>query len=280
MKKTFVLMCGLTLSSLVNIHGQQSAYVPLPKQFVITPSFVYQSYNDFWLGTKSTSLKPNDVKQYSGFMTAEYGVMPKIALDATLGYTTVESKAFGKPHSRDGLADTTLGVRYQFLDETKVSYPFAPTAALRLGGIIKGSYDDDFPSSPGNGASGFDISMPLGKQLGTSGFAIVGDIGGRIFPNDVPNYIYGSAGLQQTLMNCVTISADYTYSGACSGSDIGDPGFTFPHTKQVAHTVGGSIGFTDKGGRYYQVYGGATVDGRNVGQQSIIGCSVSLPFGH
>ena len=44
-------------------------------------------------------------------------------------------------------------------------YSARPTLSVRLGGIIEGTYEADFPFAPGDGASGVEIGIGSKKKL-------------------------------------------------------------------------------------------------------------------
>src|SRR5262249_14489645 len=134
----------------------QSAWLPEPRQLLVTPSFTYQTYDRFWAGKTKVPLPTGgSLNQETAAFTLEYGLCEAAAADISFGYVWTDSKGFGGgKQTDDGLTDTTFGLRWRFLDETKAPCKFAPTLALRVGGIISGTYDENFPFSGGDGASG------------------------------------------------------------------------------------------------------------------------------
>ena len=52
----------------------------------------------------------------------------------------------------------------------------------------------------------------------------------------------------------------------------------FPLVKEISNNLEASVGFTDPGGRYYQVFYAHTIGGRNTGQRDIFGGAISLTF--
>lgn len=258
----------------------QSVYLPNAGEVIITPQYTYESYDRFWLGKEKFDIPR--ITQHTGLIQAEYGVCPAFALDLAVGYSTSSFHPAGPdPDDFDGLIDTLLGARWKFLDESKFECPLTPSLALRVGGIIEGSYDTSatLPHAPGDGASGFETSLLWGKQIGDTGLALFGDFGWRHRTEGVPEDLFGSAGLSYTLPARVTFNFAYRHNQGLSGDDIGDPGFTFPHLKEVWQRLEGGIGYTDKGGRYYQLFYARTIDGRNTGEKNIFGLSASFPFG-
>ena len=265
-------------------HAQLSAYTAERGQLIATVSYQYQRYDEFWAGDTSVDLKLatgfREQRQHSTFLTLEYGIIDDLTLDITAGYSWTEfHDGPGRDLTDDGLADTTFGVRYRVVDERK--YAWVPTITLRVGGIIAGTYDDSFPFSAGDGANGFETSALFAKQF-CPGFGFYGEIGYRWRDNDVPDDLFGAAGLAFTFKD-VTLSVGYRHTEGQSGPDIGAPGFGtafgFPQVKEIDQRIETSLSYTDHGGRNYALYFAQTLDGRNTGEKSIFGVSVSVPFG-
>jgi hypothetical protein len=281
------LLLGFALTVSTTACFGQSAWLPSRQEFKVTPGFTYSTFDEFWAGrTRVGPLKANDesLDQYTGFIGLEYGILENLAADATIGYSgTSSTMALGEGDK--GLTDTMLGMRYRLLDENNAPCPFAPTVALRVGGIIPGTYDENTPFSVGDGAYGFESSLLFGKAFGTTGFGMYGDIGYRIRENPVPDDLFGSIGVFQQIAP-VTLNVGYRHVQSLSGIDIGGPGFDpgagpahgFPATKEITQLIEGGVSYTDKGGRIYQVIVAKSIDGRNTGDKFIIGVNATFSF--
>ena len=283
MKKIILTSFAVALAANA-AHAQLSAYTAARNQLIATVSYQYQRYDEFWAGETSVDLKLatgfREQRQHSTFLTLEYGIIDDLTLDITAGYSWTEfHDGPGRDLTDDGLTDTTLGVRYRVVDERK--YAWIPTITLRVGGIIAGTYDDSFPFSAGDGANGFETSALLAKQI-CPGLGFYGEIGYRWRDNDVPDDLFGAAGLAVTFKD-VTLSVGYRHTEGQGGPDIGAPGFGtafgFPQVKEVDQRIETSLSYTDRGGRNYALYFAQTLEGRNTGEKSIFGVSVSVPFG-
>lgn len=266
----------------------QSVWLPEQKQFKVTPGFSFSKFDEFWAGDKKVSNPPNgdNLKQYTGYIALEYGIIENLAADVTVGYTATSTDAFGGNASDDGLLDTSLGVRYRLVDEHNARYTWLPTLAVRVGGVIPGTYDENKPFSAGDGAYGFESSLLFGKAFGQTGLGVYGDIGFRVRENPTPNEFFGTAGAYYQI-GPVTLAAGYRHIQSVSGIDIGGADFNpalgkdhgFPATKEINQIIEGGITFTDRGGRNYQFSVGSSVDGRNTGDKLIFGFNITLPFG-
>ena len=268
----FVLAAGLSA------HAQYSAWLPQQNEFIVTPGFTYTTFDEFWLGDRKMENPPNgkDLDQYTSYLALEYGILENLAADLAVGYTVTDTEAFGEDSDR-GLADTAFGLRYRAVDERKHECPFLPTVTIRTGVIIPGTYDENFPFSAGDGAHAFEASLLLAKEI-CPGFGVFGDVGYRVREGDTPDDFLASGGVYAAYQGFSATLA-YRHVQGLSGPDIGDPGFSFPAVKEITQNVEGGLGYTDSGGRFYQVFYARTVDGRNTGQKDIIGFSASFPFG-
>lgn len=284
MKKIILSTFAIALAANA-AHAQVSAYTPERNQLISSIAYQYQRYDEFWVGDTSISLKLatgfREQQQHSTFLTLEYGILDDLALDVTVGYTWTEfTGGPGDDLTDDGLSDTTFGLRYRAIDERK--FTWLPTVTLRVGGIINGTYDEAFPFSAGDGADGIETSALLAKQLCT-GLGLYGEIGYRWRNNNVPDDLFGAFGLAVTYIPNLTLSVGYRHTESQSGPDIGAPGFGvdfgFPQVKEVDQRIETSLSYADRGGRTYALYFAQTLQGRNTGEKSIFGLSISIPFG-
>ncbi len=252
----------------------QSPWLPRPGQIILTPGYSHQSFTGIWMGSHPANL-PASVGQKTGTITAEVGLSSNLAADFTVGYTSTGSAAFG-PHSSDsGLTDTTMGLRWKINNERGSRW--APTMTLRAGGIIRGTYQPNRPFSAGDGASGVELSVLLGKAFGETGFGAYSETGYRMRDHNVPEDLFGSAGLYKSLRGA-TLSVGYRHTQALSGMDIGDPGFTFPRLKEIVQLMEGGFGFSSGPRRYHQFFCAKSVAGRNTGDKLIFGFTTSFSF--
>lgn len=268
----------------------QSAWLPAERTLLATPGFVYSAFDEFWVGETTVGpLKANDeyLEQYAAFLAFEYGLAEAFALDLTVGYTwTSSTTTFGD--GDEGLMDTTFGLRFQLCEET----PEWPAVALRVGGTIAGTYDENTPFSAGDGADGAEASILMGKRFGDSGFGFYGDFGFRYRNNSVPDELFGSLGLLAqfpslvTSDDALTLTLGYRHVESLSGLDIMGAGFDpslgsshgFPALREINQLLQGSVGYADQGGRQYQLVVAKSLAGRNTGDKLILGFSMSFLF--
>jgi|ERR1041385_445432 hypothetical protein len=264
----------------------QSAWLPEPGQFVVAPVYSYQTYDRYWSGKNKVTV-PLGARQQTTTLGLEYGLCRFAAADVTAGYSWSESRGFNAARvlqNDDGLVDTSFGLRLRVLDEKTVNCKFAPTLTLRAGGIVAGTYNPNTAFSAGDGANGYEGSLLFGKAI-CSGFGLYGDIGYRVRDSHVPDEVFGSAGAYATWKS-FTLSGGYRSVQSLTGLDIGGPGFSpltpghgFPQLKEENQSLEAALGYTDKGGRYYQFFYAHTIAGRNTGEKDVFGVSATFPLG-
>ena len=277
---------GLVLSVSAIASLGQSAWVPMAREIKATPGFSFSTFDEFWMKDTKIDNPPNgkSLDQYTPYLSVEYGILPNLAVDGTVGYSFTDTDAFGGD-SDDGLADTHIGVRYRLVDENNAPRSWMPTLTIRAGGIIAGTYDENLPFSAGDGAHGLEGSLLFGKAF-SFGFGFYGDIGYRYRESPVPDDVFGTAGIFQQF-GPVTVSAGYRHVQGLSGLDIGGTGFNpaagsshgFPALREINQIIESGVTFTDHSGRSYQFTIGGNIDGKNTGDKLILGFNATFPFG-
>ncbi len=269
---------GLALTSAALAAGTaqaNSTYIPPAGSGSLTPSYSYQSFQDFTAGDADMSL-PGDIVRQSWRVYLDLGLAPDWALDLSLGYSDVEFEPTGQ--SQQVLADTYVGVRYKFLHEETSGF----AAAVRMGALIAGDYETGFFDAPGDGENGADVTLIFSKQLTEGGLTYDGALGYRVSANPVPDAWWSTSRLTLPLGGGFFVDGRYSYYAGTSGPDIGGSGFSglqdLPSVQEEVHVVEIGVAFADAGGRYYRAYGAQVIDGRNVGEEETWGLSVTFPF--
>ncbi|MGH7958694.1 MAG: hypothetical protein ACREH8_17040, partial [Opitutaceae bacterium] len=268
--KTALIGTATLAALLAPRASAQNVWLAEPGMLTVTPAFTYQSFDEFYAGTAKMPL-PDDITQRTAALRIDYGLAPRLALDATLGYTEVKFAPPGARFERSGRDDSRLGLTYALFGESAE----LPAVAFRAGAIFAGNYPIPTsvpPINPGDGASGFEASFAAGKTLG-EGFAVYGELGYRNRNHGVPDDFFGNVGVLKQF-GPVNVNLGYRRTQGLSGGDIGGPGFGtrfgFPGVKQVAQFYEGGVSFTDGGGRSYQ-FGAAKCfgDARNTGVATV-----------
>jgi len=269
------------------------ADVPEAGQFVA--GFVYEESEayHFWAGHTEHSVRfmaagesyGIDVNQ--GYVALQYGVTEKWAFDLNLGATTAGYRYFdnGKIKATTGLMDTSLGVRYQIFNEENCDYPWLPTLTFRAGGVLPGSYNQDFAFAPGVRSAAVEPELLVRKHIGWPGLGVYGDAlyrWNRTTGND--QYIT-VIGLFQKIKGW-ELDGGYRHLQTIDGSNIrfqsGDPtSLIYPRAvREINDSI--EAGFSYTSGKRHIRWGfhaRTAFDGSNTDRKFWVGGSVDVPFG-
>jgi len=244
----------------------------------LTPTFLYETFDRFFLGTDETRGPERGVHQTTFSTTLEYGILDELTADLTLGFTRSVVETAAGDDGEDGLADTTFGLRYRLVDEFTSDSPWMPTLGVRVGGIVEGTYQQGLVQSPGDGASGVQADLLFGKSFGASGFGMSGSVGYRHRTELVPDDLLLSLGVYQTFLQYGLASVGFRHEQGLSGSDIGDQGFNFPGLKEIATSLESSLSLRHPDGHSLGFVFAHTFDGRNTGKKLVYGGVLTLVF--
>ena len=296
MKKLLRLLaisCSLPILSygtenLPQIPFAESARLPEPGKLVVTPWYNYSVFRKLWIGDTKTSIEVrprDDFELNDGMIRLDYSLNSRVALDLNLGYTSAATRAWNpqnQPQTTQGLMDTQFGVRYLLLGEKQNGQWYVPTLTARVGAIIKGTYDADFPMAPGDGASGAELSLMLAKSFECCGLGVYGQFGYRIRDHHVPQTLFGCGGISETMhfdwiINSLTIYGGYRGLSDLNGGDL--TGMRISSTpsdyvnlgynrtvQEIYHMGELGVTLTDKHGRRYFLSCASPFSGQNTGK--------------
>jgi len=261
--------------------AQFSPYLPGPGRTESTLSLTWVTFDHLWAGSTRVSTRAaigsSGKDQVTTQLSVERGLSERWAADLTLGYTRADLGSFP---SDEGMTDAALGLRMLLIDELESDRRYLPTVAVRLGGIASGNYDAGLPFSAGDGASGVDLAILMGRAISPR-LSLVGDVGYRWRDEGVPEEIFAGIGAGWRWGRAI-LSTGVRYEGSVSGLDIFGPGFGtvggFPQTRERNTTVHASIGLPVASSLFLQIYGGRSLSGRNTGDKRIIGAAGSWGF--
>ncbi len=259
-----------------------SAWLPEPRTGFASISQVHQAAEEFYRGQskRPTPAGGEELSQSTTWVTLDYGLTDSLALDLQLGWAESDFVVISPgPAPKDGysgMVDTTLGLIWRVLDE---AIHDAPSVAVRVGAIVAGNYDTGYINSLGDGGSGFEASLVVGRFLGDR-FAVNGEVGYRKRGNDIPQSVLANAGVLWLLGDRVTLGVDYQMENSESGLDIGDPDFAprrFPELDEDQHSLGLQI-FWNLGRVGVSVFHRQVIEGRNTAVNDVTGATMSIFF--
>ncbi|MBN2508238.1 MAG: hypothetical protein JXQ71_16255 [Verrucomicrobia bacterium] len=264
--------------------------LPRPGQLRVTPSFWYPAFQSYWQGTHEVDISRGemeyDVEYYSGHVHLEYGLAESWALDLAVGYVDQATRCYnaaGDVQKTSGLADTQFGIRYQVLRDSQ-RRDWTPDFTLRVGGLFRGTYDEEFPFAPGYGETGIEPGVFARKVIWPGG-GIYGSLAYRHLVSYAPDSVLLSAGLFQRWRQ-FAILAGYRQQQALSGHDVTpntDPGAEFNlhynnRVKEMNYMAEWGGTYTFKSGIVLRFYMNSNFDGRNTGEKLTYGGAVTFPL--
>lgn len=272
----------------------QWANVPERGQFVVGLAYQESESYHAWAGSTYHNVTVRsggedygiDINQ--GYLTLQYGITRKWAVDVAVGYTTVGWRYFSanqQAQSTSGLMDTAIGVRYQICDENETTCKYAPTLTFRAGAVLPGTFDQGFPFAPGNRSAAIEPELLLRKHFGWTGLGFFADglfRWNRTTHND--QYLV-SAGLFQQIKGW-ELDVAYRHLGTITGEDIildsANPSAIYYPIELRENNDAIEAGFsytTPKRKFQYGFYTRTVVDGSNSDAKFWIGGYVNFPFG-
>ena len=208
-------------------QAQNAVWLPAPGSGSLSLSYLSQDADRFYIGSSLMALPFGTIKLNTTTLAGQYALADGIAVDAKLPYAR-RTSGIG---SDSGMADARVGVTWRFLDEFERRS--APSVAVRVGAIIAGNYQTQRPDSIGDGASGYEVSLLIGRYV-TSAIGLHGELGIRDRNKGVPNETFLSLGADWRVLPALTASVGFTDTRASGNLDIGGPGFTPARFQQVA----------------------------------------------
>ena len=261
----------LALSSTVYAEG--SPWLLTPGDVDVNISYVNQDADSFYLAGKKTDI---DIVQNTYWLGVKYGFSDNLALDFKTGFAKNKLKGASEISDR---TDSTLGLTWRFNDEF-INNNNYPSAALRFAIISEGNYDVGFVNAIGDGASGFETSLLLGKAI-TDKFAVSGEIGYRNRDNNVPDELLITANTFYNLTDQFSVSAGYYYVNSDSNLDIAGPGFSpdkFPIVDEDSETISIGSSFQINRSMYIGLDFAKVNNGRNTSKNDIAAVNIGYIF--
>jgi hypothetical protein len=254
----------------------QSPWLPDPGTVEVSHGYTFHHFDRIWMGGVPADF-PGGESQHSFEIGVEIGMTRRVAVDVRAGFTATRTVDVG---SGNGLTDTAAGIRWRLLDELEDEAP--ATVAVRLGGIVAGTYAIGHPGAPGDGAGGVEASVLVGRTFGGATWGLSGELGARARAKGVPPDAFGGGGVFRNWSNGLSVSGSLNRTQALSGIDIGDPGFTparFPETREVVTAVEAGLSWAHGARRHLGVTWARAVSGRNTGQRSVLSVGYSVTLG-
>ena len=272
-KTCVVALAGLVLAPAMAAAMDLNGFLPAAGEGTVALSFTTEGYDEFWVGeTKVSDPGVGEVETDSFALWMRYGFTDRLAVVANVPYVDATSDGLGG-FEDSGLQDLSAMLLFRALDGGD-----AARHRLVLGGGVRtplSDYEANLPVDLGDGTTDFLLRAVYQFESG-GGFYFSQQVGYDLRGEDAPDGLplYTEVGYSWSRVTVNGFYLDYTADG---GTDIGDPGFTFPGNKDETTRLGAKVfaRLTESIGA--QVSAFQTLDGRNSGD--ISGVSAGFTFG-
>jgi hypothetical protein len=235
-----------------------NGFLPGRGQGDVAVSYTVEGYDEFWVGKTKVSdpgVGKVDIKSLSLWL--QWGWTDNLALVANLPYIDASSDGLGG-FADSGLQDLSALLKFRFL----ASGPHSLVAAAGVRTAVQ-DYEANLPVDLGDNTT--DALFRLVYQYQAPSFYISQMVGYDVRSKDAPDdfVLYTEVGFTA---GRITYGGYYSRLIAdSSGTDIGDPGFTFPSNREDYSKAGVKIfgRVTDRVGLSALYF--VTLDGRNTG---------------
>lgn len=251
-----------------------NGFMPAAGQGDVALSFTSESYDEFWVGnTRVADPGVGEVETESFSLWLRYGLTDRLAIIANLPYVDVTSDGLGG-FGDSGLQDLAALVAFRAveIDNGDVRH-----RVLVAGGVSTpvSDYEGNLPVDLGDDVT--DVQTRFVYQLEAGSFYLSQQIGYDLRSGDAPDGfpLYTEVGYG---FGRVTVNGFYYRYIADGGTDIGDPGFTFPSNKDETERVGAKVFARLGGGFGLSLSSFTTLDGRNSGDVSGFSLGASCSF--
>ena len=238
-----------------------NAFFPAQGEADLALSVTAESYDEFYRGnTKVSNPMVGEVETVTTTLWARWGITDRISLIANIPYVDVDSDGLGG-FADSGLQDIAALVNFKLgeIDGGSVRHVFAAAVGGRT---PISDYEANAPVSLGDGTT--DGLARLVYQLESGSFFFTQQVGFDARGDDAPDGFPLVSELGYTVGR-TTLSAQYFLYIADGGTDIGDPGFTFPSNQDETERLGlkAYVRLQDRLG--LALSGFTTLDARNSG---------------
>lgn len=263
------LLSAVMWATAIDAWAQQmNGFLPEKGDTDIALSATAETYDQFWMGDTKVSAPPvGEVDTTSTALWARYGILDNLAMIMNASYVDVDTDGT-EGFSDSGLQDLTLLLDYRFFQSAQRHHSGLIAAGVRT---PMSDYATDAPSSLGDHTTDCLMSLIYHYQGHALYFSQL--VGYEVRDGDAPNGAYAYTELGRNL-GPVTLAVFNSIYQAESGSDIGEPDFTFPGNQEDRWKGGAKVYSPVGANAGLSLSGWTTFDGRNTGEST--GASLSM----
>lgn len=248
-----------------------NGFLPAAGEGAAALSVTSEGYDEFWVGERKVS-NPGvgEVDIESLTLWGRYGFTDRLAVVANVPWVDAEGDGFGG-FEDSGVSDLTALLLARLAD-------FGGGHTLIGGAGLRtdiGDYEANAPVSLGDGTT--DGLFRLVYQYQQGAFYLSQQVGYDLRGGEAPDGFPLHTELGYTFAR-TTLNAFYTRYFADGGTDIGDPGFTFPSNQEEYERIGGKAYIRLGGGFGLAASAFTTLDGRNTGDATGVSIGVVTNF--
>jgi hypothetical protein len=239
-------------------------FQPLRGKGDIAFSLSLDSYDGFWVGTTRVEEPAlGNVENTTFSLWGRHGITDRLAIIASLPHVDTEGDGTEK-FSDSGLQDLAALLQYRLLtrESGRGRHTLAAAGGFRT---PVANYNANAPVSVGDETTDVLARIVYLYQWGSNYFSQ--QIGYDIRSEDAPDGLPLATTIARNFGR-VTGSLTYLRYFADGGTDIGDPGFTFPSNKEEYERVWAKVFARVNDSFGVSVAGFTTLDGRNTGDSS------------
>lgn len=244
---------------------------PAAGEWNLALSLTSESYDEFWVGSQRVSEPAlGEVETTSASLWARYGITDRLAVAVSVPWVDVEGDGFAGLED-SGFQDLEASVQYRLLEVDKGDW----NHRISLGASLRtpiGSYEGNAPISLGDDTT--DGILGIGWAGGTGPWLVSSHVAYALRGDDAPDTSNLRLEVGRSFGPRVWTALGFGLQRASSGTDIGEPGFTFPSNREEHDRIDAELYFaiTPQVGLSARAW--ETLSGRNTGDST--GLSLGL----
>lgn len=259
---TALLLAAFTLPA---VASDLNGFMPQAGEATFALSYTVEGYDEFYMGDNLVSAPAGlgEVETMSLTAWFRYGITDDFAVSINAPYVDTEGDGLAG-FEDSGLGDVTV-LGYLRLAEWGGDGAARHSLTGAGGMRFETGYEGNAPVSLGDASN--DMLFRIVYQVEAGNLYFSQQIGYDWRGGEVPNVLPLHTELGYTFGR-TTVNAFYTNYNSDGGTDIGDPGFTFPSNQEDFERAGAKVYFRlgDTLGLTASAY--TTLDGRNTGDST------------
>ena len=244
---------------------------PAAGEWNLALSLSQESYDEFWVGSQKVS-EPmlGEVETTAISLWARYGIPDRISVAVSVPYVDVDTDGLAGMED-SGMQDVEASVQWRLLEVDRGAW----NHRVSLGASIRtpaGSYEGNAPISLGDDTT--DAIVGAGWAGSTGPWLVSAQATYALRGEDAPDTSNLRLEVGRSFGPRVWTALGYGLQRASSGTDIGEPGFTFPSNKEELDRIDAELYVSMTPQLGLSVRAWDTLSGRNTGDST--GLSLGL----